>query len=206
MSEQDPNKHFVGKVVRAVSAKCEAKMTEPPERYTQDSLVSDMLSAHKFAKNEQERAVLKETEGLGTSRTREPTITDLIRRGFLDSKKKGKRHEVISSDLARKTIDGLPDVLTGVGTTARWEAAFKLVERGKATPAQIREHLKANLDHIVGIAKSSKGKMEISAPAQKSFTQARSTPKAPSVPGKSPSDSGGAAKKTSVVGGIKKWF
>ena len=159
MTTANNNLHYVGKVVRAVSARCEEKFTSPPERYTEDSLVADMLNAHKFAKSEQERAVLKETEGLGTSRTREPTITNLIRRGMLVSKKKGKRYEVTSSSSARSFVGMLPGALTEVGTTAKWEVAFKMVERGKATPEQIHAHLTASLNHLMSLAKQSKGKI-----------------------------------------------
>ena len=75
MTETANSSHYVGQVVKAVAARCESRMTEAPPRYTQDTLVADMLAAHKFAKTEQEKVILRETEGLGTSRTREPTIT-----------------------------------------------------------------------------------------------------------------------------------
>ncbi len=145
--------YFVGKVVKAVTARYETKMTEPPRRYTEDALIADMLSAHKFADTPQDQAILKETEGLGTSRTRAATIEGLIQGGFLISRKKRKLFEITSSDVARMTLANLPPVLTGVATTAKWEVAFKMIEKGQATPAQVRQALKNNLDFIVKTAK-----------------------------------------------------
>lgn len=198
MSEQ--SKHYVGQVVNAVSARCEANMTQPPARYTQDTLVADMLAAHKFAKNDSERAVLRETEGLGTSRTREPTITGLIRRGFLTSQKKGKRHEVISTQMAGATIDALPEILTGVATTAKWEVAFKMIEQGTATPEKVRQLLKLNLDHIVGIAKGSVGQVKF--PIGNSVGTLASSGNAT----KTTSSKTDVKTPVAAKGGVKKWF
>lgn len=152
--------HHVGKIVNAVSAKFDEKFTEPPSRYTEDTLMADMLAAHKFAKNEQDRATLKET-GLGTARTREPAITGQIKKQMLISKKKGKKYEITSSPSAKSLVKGLPESLVSVTNTAKWELVFKRVERGEVTPAQVRSFLKGNLEGLMKIAKESKGKMTI---------------------------------------------
>lgn len=146
--------HYVGQVVKAVAARYESKMTEPPKRYTEDTLIADMLAAHKFASNEQDRAILKETEGLGTSRTRAATIEGLIQAGLLVSRKKKKLFELTSTEVARRMMSHLPDVLTSVATTAKWEVAFKMIERGQTQPEKVRAALAANLDHIVDVAKA----------------------------------------------------
>lgn len=150
---QAQSAYFVGKIVKAVSARYDSKMTEPPKRYTEDTLIADMLAAHKFAGNEQERQILKETEGLGTSRTRAATIEGLIKGGFLVSKKKKKLYELQSTEIARMTTAHLPELLTSVATTAKWEVAFKMIERGTAQSAQVKQSLKTNLDFIVKTAR-----------------------------------------------------
>lgn len=153
-NEATEKSYFVGKLVQAASARYESCMTTPPDRYTEDTLVADMLGAHKFAKSDTDRAVLKETEGLGTSRTRAATIDGLIKGGFLESTKKKKRFELRSSQMARLITAQLPEVLTSVATTAKWEVAFGMIEKGKAEPAQVREKLKQILDYIVQTAKA----------------------------------------------------
>lgn len=167
--QSKPGGHYVGKIVKAVAARYDAKMTEPPPRYREDTLIADMLAAHKFAGSEQERAILKETEGLGTSRTRASTIEGLIQSGLLVSKKKKKLYEITSSDVARSMMAHLPQVLTSVATTAKWEVAFKMIERGTTTPVQVRQALASNLQHIVEIAKGTSLKM---APARQATSKA----------------------------------
>ncbi len=158
LTDFDGGVYRVGKVVSAVACTYDRERTEPPSRYTQSDLMDDMMAAHKFAKSDAERAVLKQISGLGTSRTREPTITAMIQRGFLTAKKAGRgRVELVPSDAARSIISNLPEMLTSVAMTAKWELAFRLVEQGKASPDDVRQHLRATLDNIVADARSRGG-------------------------------------------------
>lgn len=145
--------YHVGMVVNAASARYDSNFTEPPPRYTEDTLIEDMLGAHKFAKNDQDRAILKETEGLGTSRTRAATIDGLIQSGLLIATKKKKLIQIVSSEAARTTVAHLPEILTSVATTAKWEYAFKLIDRGEIQPEQVRQALSDTVKFIVKTAK-----------------------------------------------------
>ena len=140
----------------AVSARYEARKTTPPDRYTQASLIDDMLNAHKFAASEAERKVLRETEGLGTSRTRESTITALITRGFLTSVQRGKRHELVSQPMARQIVTNVPEYLSSVATTAKWEVAFSMIERGQVAPEAVINKVHEMLHGIVDDARAKK--------------------------------------------------
>lgn len=157
--------YHVGQVVGAASARLESKVTSPPSRYSEDTLLDAMLSAHRFAKTDQDRAILKETEGLGTSRTRVPTISNLIARGLLVSQKKGKRHELRSSDLARAVIGALPPILTDVALTAKWEIAFGMVESGKISWRQVVERNDQFVEYIVSHARQQQGQIKVTMPA-----------------------------------------
>jgi DNA topoisomerase IA len=157
----DNNTHYVGKIVSAVSAKFDEKFTEPPARYTEDSLMADMLAAHKFAKTDADREILKEV-GLGTARTREPAITGQIKKEMLIRRKKGKKYEITSSDAAKTLVGALPESLISVTTTAKWELVFKMVERGETTPDKVRVYLKKSLTDLMKIAQESKGKLVLS--------------------------------------------
>lgn len=171
--EFDPNlgrvfSFQVGQVVGAVSARVEEKSTKPPQRYTQDALIEDMLAAHKFAQSDADREILKKTEGLGTSRTREPTITNLINRKFLESKRRGKLHEIISTQPARALISVLPKSLVDVVVTAKWEAGLAMVQRGEVSSALFMEKLRQSVAGIVEEAKTT-GRVDlgIAPPEQK---------------------------------------
>jgi DNA topoisomerase-3 len=123
--------HRVGNVVGAVSARLEAKRTTAPERYTQDTLLDDMVNAHKFASNDMERQILRTTQGLGTSRTRVPMIEGLIRRGLLRTARAGKRWQIMTSPEARELLRDVPQEMRNVAMTARWEVALAGVREGR---------------------------------------------------------------------------
>lgn len=148
----------VGQVVGVVSARVEGACTAPPARYTEEALLEDMTSAHKFASSDAERAVLSEISGLGTSRTRASIIAGLVERGLLikqETKGRGgkKRTVILSSAEGRMMARLLPSTLTSVATTAKWELGFRLVEQGQASPEQMQMHLDRALAAIVDDAK-----------------------------------------------------
>lgn len=149
--------YTIGQVVGAVSARYEVSKTKPPERYTQDTLIDDMLNAHKFASSDAERKILRETEGLGTSRTREPTISSLIKRGYLTSTRRGKRHELVSQEMARRIALNVPAYLSSVATTAGWEVAFGMIERGQVGDAAVIAKVHEMLHCLVEDARDKKG-------------------------------------------------
>lgn len=145
--------YTVGQVVGAVAARYESNKTRPPERYTESSLIDDMLNAHKFSASDAERKILRETEGLGTSRTREQTITGLINKKLIHSTKKGKAYELVSDPFARTVVANLPDYLSGVATTAKWEVAFSMIESGKVPPEAVMAKVRELLDGLVDDAR-----------------------------------------------------
>lgn len=144
----------VGQVVKAVSASLEEGKTTPPPRYTDSTLIRDMENASRFAKTPEERAMLKQTEGIGTARTREPTLANLLKRKHIISKKVGKRHELISSDMGRDLFGRLPPWLTDVGTTAKWETLLSAIEKGEADPEQVLQSQIMYVNQVVERARS----------------------------------------------------
>lgn len=122
----------VGQQLSAAGVTLESGQTKPPSRYDEASLMEDMISAYKFAKTERDRELLQETQGIGTSRTRGPILQNLLKRGFLLSTKKGKRHEITSTPFGKETIGRLPPWLTDVTTTAKWELMLSAIARGEA--------------------------------------------------------------------------
>src|SRR5205807_8758463 len=68
-----------GQTVRCADAEFEDKMTKPPPRYTEATLLSAMETAGKLVDDDELREAMKES-GLGTPATRAETIETLIRR------------------------------------------------------------------------------------------------------------------------------
>jgi DNA topoisomerase III len=152
----DDGRFAVGRVIGAANASYEALRTEPPKRYTQSDLIDEMLAAAKFAKTPKERELLRNIDGLGTSRTREATISGLIDRGFLTefkAKRSRSRTELKPTEAGMTIVGSLPAMLTDPATTAKWELAFQMVESGKASDADVRRYFEALLAEIVKDAK-----------------------------------------------------
>lgn len=141
--------YHVGQVLNALSARLEEEVTKPPDRYNQSTLLDDMLAAWKFAASDEDRDLLKEVAGIGTSRTRGVIIKSFIDRGFLLSVKKGKVYELRIAPEGRALLDGLPEPLKDVALTAKWERALAMVADGSAKPEQLHAKVDAILRAMV---------------------------------------------------------
>jgi len=151
--------YTIGQIVHAVGAELDEGKTTPPSRYSEDTLIRDMENAWKFARTPEERATLKQTEGIGTARTRAPTLQNLLKRKLLISKKVGKRHELISSEIGRQMVGRLPVWLTDVATTAKWETLLSAIERGEVAPDVVLDSQVEHVKQVVQRAKSQVGAM-----------------------------------------------
>ena len=116
-----------GQTVRCETAEFEDKMTRPPPRYTEATLLSAMETAGKLIDDDELREAMKES-GLGTPATRAETIETLIRREYI---------ERVSRDL-QATPKGIQVVtmleehkLTSPEMTGEWEHRLSEIERGK---------------------------------------------------------------------------
>lgn len=111
------------------SAEVVAKTTTPPPYFTEGTLITAMKNVAKLVADERLKAKLKETTGIGTNATRASIIQGLIDRGFIVKKKSA----LTASDAARTLIDAVPEAVSSPGTTAIWEQALDLVEKGQLT-------------------------------------------------------------------------
>lgn len=145
----DARNYQVGMVVNAVSAKLDRKKTSPPPYYTEDTLLEDMCSAHKFAKTDADRQILKEVAGIGTSRTRGAVIQGLVNRQLIVSKKVGKSYQLRDTPAARDLLTVLPDEMKDVAMTAKWERALGMVAHGQAAGGQLKTKISDVLQGLV---------------------------------------------------------
>src|SRR5881398_1603403 len=115
-----------GQTVRCIAAEIEDKMTRPPPRYTEATLLSAMETAGKLIDDEELREAMKES-GLGTPATRAEIIETLIRREYI---------ERVAKDL-QPTPKGLQVItmleehpLTSPELTGDWEKRLSDIEHG----------------------------------------------------------------------------
>lgn len=115
------------RVCTVTDTEIRALKTQPPQHYTEGTLIAAMKNASRFVTDERLKQRLKETSGLGTEATRAGIIETLLKRGYI---KKQKRYLVATSS-AMTLIDLLPDIVKDPGMTALWEQALDEIAAGK---------------------------------------------------------------------------
>src|SRR6266542_595587 len=115
-----------GQTVRCIAAEIEDKMTKPPPRYTEATLLSAMETAGKRIDDEELREAMKDS-GLGTPATRAETIETLIRREYIE--RAGKELQPTPKGLQVITmLEEHP--LTSPELTGDWEKRLSDIEHG----------------------------------------------------------------------------
>ena len=140
----------VGDPVVWGSGTIDHRVTKPPSRFTDGTLIAAMSSVHKLVTDPKIKARLKETSGLGTEATRAAILETLVKREFIE--RKGK--QVISTLRGRALVAALPPVLTDPGVTGLWEDALSEVATGTRTLADFEDRQKAFVVKRVEVAKS----------------------------------------------------
>ncbi|CDU07576.1 DNA topoisomerase III [Vibrio coralliirubri] len=105
------------------------KKTEPPKHFTEATLLQAMTGIARFVANKDLKAILKETDGLGTEATRAGILDTLFKRQLLT--RQGK--SIHSSPAGRGLIHALPEDSTFPDMTAHWEHQLQgMAERNQA--------------------------------------------------------------------------
>ena len=119
VAENDLVKFHVGKVLE--------KVTTPPTRFTQTTLLQAMKEIHKYVKNAKLKDSLKECSGIGTEATRATIIDELVSGGLLVQDKK----YLVPSKMAQEAVKFLPEMITYPDMTAIWEQSLDKIAKGE---------------------------------------------------------------------------
>lgn len=126
-----------GDKVRADGVGLAEKQTVAPPRYTDASLIIAMIEAWKQVDDPEMRSILKETEGIGTEATRDSIVENMLRRGFVQTMKKGGALQATAAgmeffDILEKSAPRLLDI----GLTGQMEMLLEQIKAGnqKAVP------------------------------------------------------------------------
>lgn len=111
-----------GQTFDGVQTKITEHFTNPPKRFTEDSLLLAMERA-----GTEDIGADAERKGLGTPATRADIIEKLVRDGFVKREKK----QMIPTEDGIRLITVLPDVVKSPKLTADWENALTLVAKGE---------------------------------------------------------------------------
>ena len=101
-----------------------ALVTKPPQRFTEGTLIKAMENIYKYIDNEDQRKILKDGDGIGTSATRANIISDLKSREYLKVTKKN----IVSTELGRSIVDQIPNKYKSPVLTAVFERFLSQIE------------------------------------------------------------------------------
>lgn len=116
-----------------------SKMTEPPSRYTDSTLLDAMFHAGRFVEDKQLQAILKDAEGIGTSATRAEIIEKLLSIGMMS--REGKSLAATDFGIDVITSLGSHDVVSPV-LTAIWSKKLKDITDGTLDSRQFYGEMK----------------------------------------------------------------
>ncbi|PTO93585.1 DNA topoisomerase III [Vibrio splendidus] len=126
------------------------KKTEPPKHFTEATLLQAITGIARFVANKDLKAILKETDGLGTEATRAGILDTLFKRQLLT--RQGK--SIHSSPAGRGLINALPEDSTFPDMTAHWEHQLQgMAERNQAYQP-FMQALESKIDGLMGKVKT----------------------------------------------------
>ncbi|XQW85442.1 DNA topoisomerase III [Thalassotalea piscium] len=126
------------------------KLTQCPAAFTDATLLAAMTGINRFVTDKALKAVLKDTDGLGTEATRAGIIDLLFKRGYLQ--RQGKK--ISATDVGKGLINALPEQCTKPDMTAQWEATLNAIGEQRASYQQFMSPLEDTLTQLIASASS----------------------------------------------------
>ena len=121
------------------------KMTTPPKRYTEATLLQSMETAGKLVDDETLREAIKEN-GIGRPSSRAGIIETLLKRGYIRREKKN----LISNPAGRDLVNVIKaKMLLSPELTGQWEKKLRDIEKGTFTLEYFMDELQAQLVSII---------------------------------------------------------
>lgn len=102
-----------------------------------DEMIAEETDPAKIESLKRDRKLLKDAEGIGTTRTREQIIADLVNEKLITDTKEG----LVLSNAGKALFDVLPPRLKDPIMTATWEQDFERIRRGEKNADQTLEEI-----------------------------------------------------------------
>lgn len=137
-----------GEAVRLADARVEAKVTRPPPRYTEGTLVDAMANAWRFVEHPEHRERLKDAKGIGTPATRAEVISGLKRQDLLAAR---GRHVVPTERgmAVFRVLEQADRALVDPAATAKLEFLLDEVLLGRRNAAEAIEAVCGQASRII---------------------------------------------------------
>ncbi len=121
-------------------------ITTPPKLYTEGGLINMMKTAGKLVEDEEDSAILKEVEGIGTEATRSGIIETIKKNGYIEVKK-NTVYVTEKGKILCEAIEG--NLLSSPSMTAKWESYLKKIGEGKGSQDNFLRNIKKFLNATI---------------------------------------------------------
>ncbi|RKO65732.1 DNA topoisomerase III [Desulfofundulus salinus] len=138
-----------GETVAVEEAGAVERQTKPPKRYTEATLLAAMENAGRLVDDREMAETLKAAGGIGTPATRAAIIETLIKRGYIERRRK----TLVPTLRGEALIDLVPEKLKSVELTAQWEDGLRRIEEGLEDARTWLHGLKNFTREVVAMAK-----------------------------------------------------
>lgn len=116
-----------GNTYQILDVEIEDKITTPPARFTEATLLEAMENAGRFVEDKEEKETLKNTKGVGTGATRKEIIKKLYTRKYIELKGK----TIYPTQKTMEMMEVLPPTpLTSASSTAQMEILLDQIQEG----------------------------------------------------------------------------
>ncbi|MFV0365704.1 MAG: DNA topoisomerase 3 [Mangrovibacterium sp.] len=143
--------HFQEKEQGPHTPDLQEKQTQPPQYFTEATLLRAMETAGKAMDDEEIRELMKEN-GIGRPSTRANIIETLFRRRFIQRERKRITATATGIDLIQ-TIEN--DLLKSAELTGQWERKLRLIENGELDMQQFMVEMKTMVWELIQQVKQS---------------------------------------------------
>ncbi len=127
------------------------KQTQPPNYYTEATLLRAMETAGKNMDDEELRDLMKEN-GIGRPSTRANIIETLFRRRYI----RKERKRLVATQTGIDLIDSIEnELLKSAELTGQWERKLRQIESGELEIGQFMEEMKIMVSEVVSQVKNS---------------------------------------------------
>ncbi|CAH0533849.1 DNA topoisomerase 3 [Vibrio stylophorae] len=145
----DLPKLSIGAQYPCIDQQLQSLQTEPPAAFTDASILQAMTGIARFVQDPLLKAVLRETDGLGTEATRASILQTLFDRQLL--LKEGK--QIHASPAGHALIAALPEWASFPDMTAKWEQQLQLMTEKQVSYQQFMGQLTEQVSEMMAQVK-----------------------------------------------------
>lgn len=133
-----------GDNIKVLGKELKKKFTQPPKRYTEESLLKAM---ELVGVDEIDKGIEVERKGLGTSATRAGIIENLISKGFIERDKKN----LVATHKGNALVTVVSENFKSPKTTADWEMKLSKIADGEEKASDFIKKIESEITELVNL-------------------------------------------------------